>query len=101
MEMLQNAYKQKENDPYIIDSIGWAYYLIGDFNKAEELLKKAVQLMPRDPIVNDHYGDVLWQLDRKIQANYFWKYVLQLKETESEMKIKINQKLILGLKKFS
>ena len=57
--------------------------------------------MPNDPIVNDHYGDVLWQLDRKIQANYFWKYVLQLKETESEMKIKINQKLILGLKKFS
>ena len=36
IEMLETAYSKKENDPYIIDSIGWAYYLIGDFFKAEQ-----------------------------------------------------------------
>ena len=42
--------------------------------------------MPRDPIVNDHYGDILWKLKKKIQANYFWKYVLTLESTDKKMK---------------
>jgi len=97
LEMLEKAYAKRRNDPYIIDSIGWAYYLVNDFKKAENFLKQAVQLMPNDPIVNDHYGDILWKLDRKIQARYFWKSVLDLDETENEMKKKIKNKLILGL----
>ena len=99
MEMLQSAYKKKENDPYITDSVGWGYYLIGDYANAEKYLKKAVQLMPSDPIVNDHYGDVLWQLDRKLQAKYFWMNVLELEETEEVMKKNIKIKLINGPKK--
>ena len=99
IEMLQKAYKKKENDPYITDSVGWGYYLIGDYVNAEKYLKKAVKLMPSDPIVNDHYGDVLWWLDRKLQAKYFWKNVLKLEETEDEMKKKIKKKLLLGPKK--
>ena len=98
MQMLEKAYSQKSNDPYIIDSIGWAYYLINDYLKAEAFLKRAVELMPEDPIVNDHYGDILWKLDRKIQARYFWKNVLNLKDTEEKMKKKIDIKLIEGLK---
>ena len=99
LQMLEKAYKLKNNDPYIIDSIGWAYYLIGDYIKAEKLLKRAVELMPGDPTVSDHYGDILWKLDRKIQARYFWKSVLSLEETEEEMRKTIDAKLIDGLKK--
>ena len=98
IEMLERAYSYKNNDPYIIDSIGWAYYLIDDYFKAENFLKRAVELMPNDPIVNDHYGDILWMLDRKIQARYFWGNVLDMEDTEKEMKEKIKIKLIKGLK---
>ena len=59
MEMLKIAYDLKSNDPYIIDSIGWAYFLIDEYEEAEKYLKRAVELMPDDPIVNDHYGDIL------------------------------------------
>jgi tetratricopeptide (TPR) repeat protein len=97
LQMLEKAYTKKSNDPYIIDSIGWAYYLINDYEKAENFLKRAVELMPEDPIVNDHYGDILWKLNRKIQARYFWKNVLNLEETEDEMKQNIKDKLIKGL----
>ena len=96
--MLETAYKIKSNDPYIIDSIGWAYYLINDYNKAEKFLKRAVELMPDDPIVNDHYGDILWKLNQKIQARYFWKNVLKMDDVEKDMIDKINSKLIYGPK---
>ena len=97
-EMLKKAYSLESDDPYIIDSIGWAYFLVDDYFEAEKYLKRAIKLMPDDPIVNDHYGDILWKLDRKLQAMYFWKAVLQLEETEQEMRDKINIKLIDGLK---
>ena len=97
LQMLEKAYAKRSNDPYIIDSIGWAYYLIDDYEKAENFLKRAVELMPEDPIVNDHYGDILWKLDRKIQARYFWENVLNLEETEDKMKKTIKDKLIKGL----
>ena len=99
IQMLNRAYNEKENDPYITDSVGWGYYLIGDYENAEKYLRRAVELMPHDPIVNDHYGDVLWQLNRKMQANYFWKNVLELEDTEEKMKIDIKNKLLNGLKK--
>ena len=99
IEMLQRAYKKKKNDPYITDSVGWGYYLIGDYINAEKYLQKAVKLMPSDPIVNDHYGDVLWQLGRKLQAKYFWENVLTLEETEEEMKKNIKIKLFIGPEK--
>tara|TARA_Y100000590_G_scaffold306981_1_gene346476 strand:- start:1536 stop:3221 length:1686 start_codon:yes stop_codon:yes gene_type:complete len=99
LKMLKEAYDQKENDPYIIDSIGWAYFLIEDYEKAEEYLIQAVELMPDDPIVNDHYGDILWMLNKKMQARYFWKNVLKLKDTEDFMKKNIREKLLKGLNK--
>ena len=97
IKMLEKAYALEDEDPYIIDSIGWAYYLINDFIKAERFLKRAVELMPDDPIVNDHYGDILWKLNRKIQARYFWTNVLKMEDAEVKMLEKINTKLVVGL----
>ena len=97
LNMLKNAYQQRENDPYIIDSVGWGYYLIEDFINAEKFLKRAVILMPSDPIVNDHYGDVLWKLGRKIQARYYWNNTLKLDDVDDEMKKIILKKIIKGV----
>ncbi len=97
MEMLEKAYSLTENDPYIIDSIGWAYFLIDDYVKAESYLKRAVELMPDDAIVNDHYGDILWKLGRKIQARYFWKSVSKMEDIDKDLLQKINLKIIKGL----
>ncbi len=98
IEMLQRAYKQKPNDPFIIDSVGWGYYLVNDLINAEKFLRRAIELMPNDPIVNDHYGDILWKMDRKIEARYYWKSVLKFEDTEEKMKENIKFKLLKGLK---
>ena len=97
IEMLEKAYSLENKDPYIIDSIGWAYYLIDDYTEAEKYLKRAVELMPDDAIVSDHYGDILWKLGQKIQARYFWRSVLKMKDVDKELLKKINSKIIDGL----
>ena len=97
-QMLEKAYASKSNDPYIIDSIGWAYFLIDNYTEAEKYLKRAVELMPEDPTVNDHYGDILWKLNRKIQARYFWNNVLSFDDADEDMRKNINIKMIEGLK---
>ena len=97
INMLDKAYRQKKNDPFIIDSVGWGYYLIGDFINAEKFIRKAIQLMPNDPIVNDHYGDILWKLNKRIQAKYFWESAISSKDASEEIKKNISRKLIVGL----
>ena len=97
LDMLLKANNLRKNDGYITDSVGWAYYKTGDYIKAEKFLKKAVQLMPLDPIVNDHYADALWMIEKKIQARYFWSHVLSLEETEEELINTIEKKLIFGI----
>ena len=97
MEMLLRAYEQKQNDPYIIDSVGWAYYLTEDYVSAEKYLQNALIIMPEDPVVNDHYGDVLWKLNMKLQATYYWNAALSSEEAEDKLKKDINKKLLFGL----
>ena len=65
--------------------------------ESKEYLQIAVKLMPADPIVNDHFGDVLWKNGNEIQARYYWKYVLGLETAERDLKDKIKHKLIKGL----
>ena len=98
MQMLLKAYEQKQSDPYITDSVGWAYYLTEDYDLAERFLKNALLIMPEDPVVNDHYGDVMWQLDMKLQARYYWNAALSSDEAEEKLIEDINNKLLFGLK---
>ena len=97
LKMLEKAAQLKENDGYIIDSLGWAHYLNKNYIEAELHLKKAVELMPTDPTINAHYADTLWMLKKDIQARYFWNYVLSLDNIEDKLKDQITKKLIFGI----
>ena len=97
LNMLEKANKLKSNDPYITDSLGWALYKLKRYKESKDYLQLAVKLMPGDPIVNDHFGDALWKNGNKIQARYYWNYVISLEKTEKELRKTIKQKLIKGL----
>ena len=97
LEMLEKANRLKSNDPFIIDSLGWALFKLERYEESKSYLQTAVKLMPADPIVNDHYGDVLWKNGNEIQARYYWEYVLNLDEAEKDLKTKIEKKLLTGL----
>ena len=57
----------------------------------------AVQLLPADPVINDHFGDVLWMNNQKLQARYYWNYVLKLEETEKKLKDNVIIKIASGI----
>ena len=97
LEMLEEASSLREGDGYIIDSLGWAHYAKKNFFEAEQFLQKAVEILPLDPIINDHYADSLWMVNKNIQARYVWQYVLGLDGVDQKLKDKINQKLIFGI----
>jgi len=99
LEMLKKATELKKNDGYIIDSLGWAYYAKKDYTKAKFFLEKAVKLLPSDPVINDHYADALWMLNKNIQARYFWSNILKLNDVDQELKEVIKKKLIFGIVK--
>jgi tetratricopeptide (TPR) repeat protein len=101
LEMLKKANKLMGNDAYIIDSIGWTYYVKKNYTEADIFLQKAVELMPDDPTVNDHYADNLWMLNKNIQARYFWNYILNLSSAKEDLKEDIKKKLIFGIDKKS
>ncbi len=97
LKMLEKANNLRSNDPFITDSLGWALFKLGRYSESKKYLQSALKLMPDDPVINDHYGDVLWKNGNKIQARYYWKNTLNLEDVEDDMKIKIKDKLILGL----
>ena len=99
LTMLKRANNLKKNDGYITDSLGWALYKLENFSEAKIYLERAIKIMPDDPIVNDHFADCLWMNDKKIQARYYWEYVLTLEDTEKELRQKIENKLLFGLEK--
>ena len=98
LAMLKKANSLKSNDGYITDSLGWAFFKLKKFTQAKLYLQKAVKLMPSDPIINDHYADALWMTGERIQARYYWNYVLKLEKAEDNLRNKVKNKIIYGVR---
>ena len=96
LDMIQNAVRHRPNDGYIIDSLGWVYYRLGDYKKAVLELERAVQIRPEDPIINDHLGDAYWRVGRELEARFQWQRSLSLKP-DAKVDINVRKKLKEGL----
>ena len=73
-KMLRRAVELRPNDGYIVDSLGWAHYKLGQYAEATQTLERAISLKPADPVLNDHLGDAYWQVDRRIEARFQWNH---------------------------
>jgi tetratricopeptide (TPR) repeat protein len=90
--MVQRAVVAEPQSGEIVDSLGWAYYRLGDYKTAVEKLEQAITLQPGIPEVNDHLGDAYWRVGRKTEAEYQWRRVLTL-EPEPKLKARVEAKL--------
>lgn len=84
-KMLIRAVELRPNDGYIVDSLGWALYKMGDFEEAVPILERAAQLETQDWAINDHLGDVYWTVGRKNEARFQWRHALSLSPDEDKI----------------
>ena len=84
-KMLRRAVELRPNDGYIVDSLGWAHYKLGQYAEATQTLERAVDLKPADPVLNDHLGDAYWRVDRKIEARFQWNHARDMKPEPGDL----------------
>jgi len=95
-EMIRKAVDQRQGDGYIVDSLGWVLFRIGQYEEAVGHLERAVQLRPQDPVINDHLGDAYWQVGRRNEARFQWDRALNL-DPEEDLIPTIRNKLNNGM----
>ncbi|SEP00531.1 tetratricopeptide repeat protein [Nitrosovibrio sp. Nv6] len=76
LELIEKAIKLSPNDPYIIDSLGWVHYRMGNLNQGLSYLKQAFGMTP-DPEIAAHLGEVLWVQGTKEEATEVWRAALR------------------------
>jgi tetratricopeptide (TPR) repeat protein len=96
MDMIRRAVELRPNDGYIVDSLGWAHYRLGQFDEAVVELERAIELRAGDPTINDHLGDVYWRVGRKVEAVYQWNRAL-IGDSDDVDKAKVKEKIANGL----
>ena len=96
MDMIRRAVEQRPDDGYIVDSLGWAYFRIGNYDEAVKNLERAVELKPDDPTINDHLGDAYWRVGRTLEAHYQWSQAKDLGPDKEDLP-KIEAKIKDGL----
>jgi len=96
MKMIKRAVDQRPDDGYIVDSLGWAYFRIGNYEDAMKNLERAIDLKPEDPTINDHLGDAYWRIGRTLEAKFQWAHARDLKPEPEELP-KIEAKIENGL----
>lgn len=91
-DMIQRAVQLRPRDGYIVDSLGWVLFRLGDYEGAVRYLERAVQLQPGDPVINDHLGDAYFLAGRKNEARFQWLRALNFKP-ETSVKEVLDQKV--------
>ncbi len=96
MRMIRRAVEQRPDDGYIVDSLGWANFRIGNYEDAVKDLDRAVELKPDDSTINDHLGDAYWRVGRVLEAHFQWSHAKDLNPDPEDLP-KIEQKIKSGL----
>ncbi|MGC6534839.1 MAG: tetratricopeptide repeat protein, partial [Parvibaculales bacterium] len=96
LKIIRRAVEKEPKNGAFVDSLGWAYYRLGNYHMALKYLELASQLEATDPVITDHLGDALWRMGRQVEARYQWRKALAFKPTDED-RDKIERKLLTGL----
>jgi tetratricopeptide (TPR) repeat protein len=75
-DYIEKALKLAPDDPFILDSMGWVEYRLGDLARGQQYLERAFQ-QRADPEIAAHLGEVLWAKGDKPGAEKIWREALR------------------------
>ena len=96
MRLISRAVDLEPRSGLILDSLGWAYFKLGDYDRAVVHLERAVELTPGDPVINEHLGDAYWYTGRRLEARFQWRRALTLNPRPGDVTA-LHAKLETGL----
>ncbi|MBN9512989.1 MAG: tetratricopeptide repeat protein [Alphaproteobacteria bacterium] len=96
MKMLERATELRPDDGSITDSVGWAFYRLGQYDKAVDWLERATEQKGEDPTIAEHLGDAYWHVGRRREARFQWERASNQKPDKDRVPI-IQDKLVNGL----
>lgn len=96
LSLIEGALRLDPNNGAITDSLGWAHYKLGNYERAVFYLERATELEPDISEILDHLGDAYWQVGRFKEAGYQWQRALKYATAEEEITL-LESKLKSGL----
>ena len=78
LQLIQQALESDPDNAAFIDTLGWIYYMRGDYEKALIQLKKASEQINDDPVIWEHLGDTYLKLSNPCDAVKHWRKALEL-----------------------
>ncbi len=94
--MIARAALLKPNDAAITDSLGWSYFLKGDYDRAVTTLEQAAIAEPTEPTIAEHLGDAYWRAGRRVAARYSWRAALLIADEDAAI-ARLKDKVDIGL----
>ena len=72
LNLIEKALSRDLNNPYYLDTKAWVYYRFENFEEALKVQRRALYYLPDDPILLEHYGDILLGLEREAEAKAYF-----------------------------
>ena len=92
MALIKKALKSNPQSGAMMDSLGWGYYRLGNYEEALNWIEKAILAEPANAELTEHLGDIYAALGRKREAGYEWNRVLGL-EPNAKQRARVEAKL--------
>jgi Flp pilus assembly protein TadD len=96
LDFIRKAVSLQPDDGYILDSYGWAFYRMGQYDNAVKWMEQATGLIPDDATILDHLGDAYWQVGRHNEARFKWQRAEEL-STDAAFRTTLEAKISHGV----
>ena len=83
LQLILRALELKPNNGYYLDSLAWVYYRLGDYQKAYTSIVQALRLHPEEPVILEHYADILLKMGRHAESLHIYQKALQHAEDDT------------------
>ena len=91
LRMALRAIEKKPDNPSYLDTMGWIYYGMGDYQKAREYIEQALERDPKNPVILEHLGDIFEALGDKSRARQNWRSALEFDRNNIQLREKLSR----------
>jgi tetratricopeptide (TPR) repeat protein len=89
--MSKEAVRQQPLNTSYLDTFGWIYFQMGEYEEAERYIKKAVDLGSTSTVIHEHLGDIYYKLSQKEKALEYWQKAVELDGNNTSAKGKLER----------